>query len=177
MRDDLGSPAARPADGLLHRAPKYNPPAAGTAPDTTPLRGAAAPRRGRTRLLKLLLLFVGAGLGGVLRHGLSSGLGRLTASSLPLGTLAVNVLGCLAIGFLATAFNGPLAVREEYRVAVLIGVLGGFTTFSAFGHETWMLATQRDMGLALLNLLLGNGLGLGAVWLGTRAASGWWGVE
>jgi CrcB protein len=60
-------------------------------------------------------------------------------SNFPFGTLSVNLLGCLAIGFLAAIFVGPVPLREEYRLGLVVGLLGGFTTFSAFGFETFLL--------------------------------------
>ena len=72
-------------------------------------------------------------MGAVLRYALSSGAQRLTDTTFPLGTLAVNVIGCLGIGLFGTIFTGSMLAREEVRLAVVVGFLGGFTTFSAFG--------------------------------------------
>jgi CrcB protein len=127
-------------------------------------------------MLKLVLLFAAAGLGGVLRYAISGWAQGLTQGPFPVGTLLVNVLGCLAIGFLAAAFAGPVLIREDVRIAILIGLLGGFTTFSTFGQETFGFVTDRGFGLAAANLLLMNGLGLLAVWSGTRLAEHWYGV-
>lgn len=122
-------------------------------------------------MTNLLLVFLGAGLGGVLRYAIVGGVHALIDHPFPSGTLVVNVIGCLAIGFLGAAFTGPVPLRDEYRLVLLVGVLGGFTTFSTFGSETFTLATDRAMLTAGLNLLLSNGLGLTAVWLGTKTAS------
>jgi CrcB protein len=127
-------------------------------------------------MTKLIMIFLGAGLGGVLRYASAGWVQALIGASFPSGTLVVNVLGCLAVGFLGAAFTGPVPIREEYRIALLVGLLGGFTTFSTFGRETFALAADREMLWAGLNLLLSNGLGLGAVWLGTRLAAKWSGV-
>lgn len=121
-------------------------------------------------MTRLLLIFLGAGLGGVLRYAIGRWVQVLTGESFPSGTLVVNLIGCLAIGFLGAAFAGPVLIREAYRTAILVGFLGGFTTFSTFGRETFSLAADREMLFAALNLLLSNGLGLAAVWLGTRLA-------
>jgi CrcB protein len=126
--------------------------------------------------LKLLLIGLGGGFGSILRY-LVAGWGQgLSEGSFPLGTLIVNVSGCLAIGFLGMLFTGPFLVREEFRVAILVGILGGYTTFSTFGRETFMLANEKEGMYALMNLLLSNTCGLAAVWLGHRLAEKWFGV-
>ena len=88
----------------------------------------------------------------------------------PLGTLLVNVAGCLTIGYVGTLLAGPLLVREEYRIAALVGFLGGFTTFSTFGWETLALLDDGEWGAAAINVLASNVLGLVAVWFGHRLA-------
>jgi CrcB protein len=119
-------------------------------------------------MVKLLLIAGGGALGALLRYGLSGWAQRLTDSTFPVGTLLVNVCGCLLIGILGGIFAGPTLVREEHRVALLIGVLGAFTTFSTFGWETFQLANDGELGRASMNIALSNGLGLAAVWIGYR---------
>ncbi|MCC7205434.1 MAG: fluoride efflux transporter CrcB [Phycisphaeraceae bacterium] len=118
--------------------------------------------------LRLLLIFVGGGLGSMLRYLIGGWTQHLAGITFPLGTLTVNVIGCITIGFLATLFTGPYLVREEVRLALLIGVLGGFTTFSSFSWETLALAQGGQWTLAGLNVLLSNGLGLVGVWAGAK---------
>ena len=127
-------------------------------------------------MVRCFLIFLGGGCGCLLRYGVAGWAQRLGNGVFPTGTLAVNVLGCAALGFLAALFAGPMLIREEYRLAILVGLLGGFTTFSTFGYETIMLAGDKQFALAALNLLLSNGLGLAAAWLGTRLATGIYGV-
>ncbi len=122
-------------------------------------------------MFRLTLIFLAGGCGSVLRYGLSGWVQRLGGnSSFPTGTLVVNVVGCVAIGFLAALFTGPMLIREEYRLAILVGLLGGFTTFSTFGYETVALTNSGQWGFAALNVVLSNGLGLAAAWMGARAA-------
>jgi len=125
---------------------------------------------------KLLFIAMGGAVGAVARYLVAGWAQSLTPGVFPLGTLTVNVVGCLAIGFLATVFAGPLLVREEYRLALLVGVLGGFTTFSTFGLETLALLQDREWGQATLNVVLSNALGLFAVLGGSRLAELWPGV-
>ncbi len=124
---------------------------------------------------KILLVAAGSAVGGALRY-LVQGWGQtLVNGSFPLGTLVVNVLGCLAIGFLNKALTGTL-VPAEYRVALTVGVLGGFTTFSAFGWETFALANDGQGLRAIMNLLLSVALALAAVLIGYRLAERWLGA-
>ncbi len=121
-------------------------------------------------MYKLILIGLGGAAGTILRYLLGGWIQRSTSSSFPTGTLVINVSGCFAIGFLGMLFTGPSLIREEYRVAVLVGILGGYTTFSTFGRETFLLAGDRQYLYATLNLLLSNTFGLLAVWLGHRLA-------
>jgi CrcB protein len=109
----------------------------------------------------------------VLRYLMAGWGQKLTAGVFPLGTVLVNVTGCLAIGFFAAVFAGPLLVREEYRLAILVGLLGGFTTFSTFSYETLALIEDREWAPAALNVVLSNGLGLLAALVGSRVAERW----
>lgn len=125
---------------------------------------------------KVILIFLGSGLGGVFRYALAGWTQRLANAAFPIGTLVVNVLGCLLIGFLSAAFAGRWLIREEYRIALMIGILGGFTTFSALGMETFAFLNDGQYGLAALNVALSVAAGLFAVWAGYRLAENWLGV-
>ena len=127
-------------------------------------------------MFKLTLIFLGSGLGGVLRYLIAGVVQNLFAPTFPIGTLVVNVTGCLAIGFLATALGGAL-MREEYRVAILVGILGGYTTFSTFGRETMTLLQDGEWLLASLNVMLSNVLGLVGVWAGWALSIRMYGVQ
>ena len=121
-------------------------------------------------MLRIILIFLAGGCGCLLRYVVAGLVQRPGNGSFPVGTLAVNVIGCVAIGFLASMFTGPVLIREEYRLAILVGLLGGFTTFSTFGYETFSLTADGQFGLAAINLLLTNGLGLAAAWGGAKLA-------
>ena len=124
-------------------------------------------------MLKITLVFLGSGLGGVLRYLVTSWTHDLGGGKFPFGTLVVNVVGCLLIGFLVAAFSGRLQIREEFRLALIVGVLGGFTTFSAFGIETFDLLQHRLYLRAGANVLLSVGGGLAGVWAGYGLARHW----
>jgi len=127
-------------------------------------------------LTKLLCIATGGALGSLLRYLVGGWAQSTTSSQFPIGTLTVNALGCLLIGFLMAAFTGPILVREELRLGLVVGVLGGFTTFSAFAYETMRLAAGRQWAFVAANLTVSNAVGLLGVWIGARAAQKWFGV-
>lgn len=126
-------------------------------------------------MLKWLLIALGGAAGSMLRYALQGWVQRLSSGTFPVGTLAVNVLGCLLVGLASGYFVGPQLVREEYRVGLTVGLLGGFTTFSTFGLESFNLANDSQMRLALANIVLSCGIGFVAVWVGYRLAERWYG--
>lgn len=95
-------------------------------------------------------------------------------TTFPLGTLAVNVLGCLAIGVLFELGEARGAFNETTRAFLFIGVLGGFTTFSAFSNETVLLMRDGQGAHAALNVVASLVLCLAAVWLGRVSAGAIW---
>jgi CrcB protein len=119
-------------------------------------------------LSRLAFIALGGGLGAVARYLLAGAGQRLTDGPFPVGTLLVNLTGCLLIGFLGSILTGPAIVREEYRLMLLVGFLGGFTTFSTFGYETLALMSDREWWWAGANVVLSNAVGLLAVWVGHR---------
>ena len=88
----------------------------------------------------------------------------------PFGTLAVNILGCALVGFLAELADQQGVITGETRAFLIVGILGGFTTFSAFGNETMNLFRDGELWLACGNIIGHTVLGLGAVWLGYSTA-------
>src|ERR1051325_4106279 len=102
-------------------------------------------------MFRIVLIALGGGLGSVLRYLLGGWVQSQSRGAFPIGTLAVNVVGCLFIGFLNTVFSGPVLIKPEYRMGLTVGILGGFTTFSTFGWETFGAIDERAFGRALLN--------------------------
>jgi CrcB protein len=126
-------------------------------------------------MLKLALVMICGSLGTALRFGVVTIAQRLNPATgeravWPWGTFVVNLAGCLAIGYLATMFAGRWPVREEVRVAVLVGVLGGFTTFSSLAWEGIDLFQRGDPVKAIAYVVASNVLGLGCAWLGATIA-------
>jgi len=119
---------------------------------------------------KLLLIGL-AGLAGTLaRYGLSDVIAKRFALTFPLGTVVVNLAGCLLAGFLFHILQERLALNDVAQAALMIGFLGGFTTFSAFGLQTFIMIRNGDIGFALLNVLMSNLVGVLMVWVGYSAA-------
>jgi len=115
-----------------------------------------------------LILLVGCGgfLGSVARYLLSGWVQRLTENSFfPYGTMSVNILGCLVIGVLAGFAESRGVLTPQSRAFLLLGVLGGFTTFSSFSFDTTSLVHSGEMLAAFANVGVQVILGLGATWL------------
>jgi CrcB protein len=125
---------------------------------------------------KLLLAGLGGFIGSSLRYAVS-GYIQLSSRSIafPYGTLAVNLIGCFAIGFLSQLAESRGMFTAETRTLIFIGVLGGFTTFSAFGNETINLWRDGENLLAAINVAAHLVLCLGAVWLSRAVAYQVWG--
>jgi CrcB protein len=118
-------------------------------------------------MTNIFLVGIGGFIGSALRYTASGYIQQATKSvGFPYGTLAVNVLGCFIIGFLAQLAESRGLFTSESRLLVFVGILGGFTTFSTFGNETLNLARDSQMMNALANVGANVILGLFAVWLG-----------
>ena len=119
-----------------------------------------------------LLVALGGALGSVARYQLSGLVMQQAAGwRFPLGTFAVNVLGCLAAGVLAGLAEKHAVFSNDARMFLFAGLLGGFTTFSAFGLETMHLLKRGDVAVAAANVALSVTAGLLALWLGFAAVS------
>lgn len=124
---------------------------------------------------KIFLVGVGGAVGSVLRYLVSGYVQDATKSfSFPFGTLAVNVLGCFVIGVLSYLADARGVLTPEMRALLVVGVLGGFTTFSSFANETMNLARDGEMWYAFGNVALSVLLGLGAVYGGRMLGSFVW---
>ncbi len=111
-----------------------------------------------------LFVFIGGGFGSLLRYGLCL---VLPAEKFPIGVLVCNLLGCFLIGCVAGLFPKP----SMLQIAVITGVLGGFTTFSSFSYASLKLLEQGHQGLLLVNILVSVVGGIGLSYLGFKVAS------
>lgn len=116
---------------------------------------------------------LGGGLGSVVRFVVTSTMLQWCPAYRGLGTLIVNVVGCLAIGFLAGAGVEHKCLSAEWRIFLVSGVLGGLTTFSSFALETALLSRPGSLTTGLGHIAANLILGLAAVLLGERLATLW----
>ena len=118
-------------------------------------------------LPQLLWVGVGGFLGSVGRFVVAGFFNRLSpALAFPIGTLAVNILGCFLIGLLYGLAESRNILGTDIRIFLFIGVLGGFTTYSTFGFESLMLLKDGEFFKTSANILLHVFVGLSAVWIG-----------
>jgi fluoride exporter len=115
---------------------------------------------------KIILIGLAGLIGTLCRYWLSGLVARQYGETFPWGTLVVNVMGCFLAGSLFYLMEERFLVRPTLRTVILIGLLGGFTTFSSFGLQTFTLLREGEFALAALNVTLSNVLGLVMLWAG-----------
>ncbi|MDG1687787.1 MAG: fluoride efflux transporter CrcB [Gammaproteobacteria bacterium] len=115
---------------------------------------------------QLLAIAGGGALGAIFRFGLSNSVHRLLGRDFPYGTLVVNTVGSLLMGLCFVLLVERMAVSAEWRSAILVGLLGAFTTFSTFSFETLALFNAGAPIKALVNIMMSVMLCLLATWLG-----------
>jgi fluoride exporter len=111
----------------------------------------------------VLVIALGGGLGAVSRHLLNGWVARLMGTDFPWGILAVNVIGSLLMGMLVEWMALRGAVSNEWRAFLTVGILGGFTTFSSFSLDTWLLIERGQTVSALAYVALSVGLAIAAL--------------
>lgn len=126
----------------------------------------------KTALINAAIVGSGGFIGAVCRYGLSGLVQRYAGlTTFPWGTLVVNMAGCLAIGVTVGMMDSRQLFGPEFRLFALIGLLGGFTTYSTFGYETFALLRDAEYMRALFNVGIQVVLGLVLVWTGYSLAS------
>ena len=122
-------------------------------------------------MLRVFLVGAGGFLGSILRYAVGGWVHNLSNNTwFPYGTLVVNSVGCLLIGFLSGLAENRSVFGPEVRLFLFIGVLGGFTTFSSFAYETFSLARDTENLAAAVNIIAQLILGLVGVWFGSVLA-------
>ena len=115
---------------------------------------------------KTILIALAGLTGTLLSYWLSGYVARQYGETFPWGTMAVNLIGCLVTGAVFYATEERFLINPTVRTVILIGLLGGFTTFSSYGLQTFTLLRDGEYGLASLNIITSNVLGLFMVWAG-----------
>ena len=115
---------------------------------------------------KTILIGIAGLIGTLLRYWLASFVTRQSGETFPWGTLVVNIVGCLIAGAVFHLTEERALFNPTVRTVILIGLLGGFTTFSSYGLQTFALLKDGALGLATLNLVVSNVLGVLMVWAG-----------
>ena len=119
---------------------------------------------------RYLLVMLGAALGGVARYAFGAAVMQRFPMRFPLGTLVVNVTGCFLIGLIMTLLTERWNANPNWRLLLVTGVLGGYTTFSSFGWESYQAVRDGSPLIGLANILLSVIVGYAAVWLGAVLA-------
>ena len=121
----------------------------------------------KATLINAAMVGSGGFIGALARYGLSGLVHRqVPFATFPYGTMAVNLMGCCAIGVIAGLAESRQLFGPEFRTFALIGVLGGFTTFSTFGYETFAMLRDAEYLRVAANVGVHVVLGLALVWLG-----------
>lgn len=124
--------------------------------------------------MNLLLVGLGGSIGAILRYLVGAQAESWMTNGFPIGTFTVNVLGSFAIGLLWYAFQTAEVLSESARVFFIVGLLGSFTTFSAFSNDTIILLQNGQVGWAILNVIGQVALCLLATWAGLKMAATLW---
>lgn len=118
-------------------------------------------------MLNVLFIALGGAIGSVSRYLVSRIFSDFEQPFLYLlGTVSVNILGCFLFGLIAGSMETRGLINEHLRSFLLVGLMGGFTTFSAFGAETFFLIEKGNIHLAIINILFQVTIGVLAVWAG-----------
>ncbi len=124
--------------------------------------------------MKWALIGAGGLVGAIARYATAGLVQRVAGISFPMGTLAVNLVGCFCIGALMYLTEDRAVLGPDARLFLGVGMLGAFTTFSTFGYETFAMLREGSFQGALLNAAGSVVVGLAAVWLGHEAARTIW---
>ena len=113
-----------------------------------------------------LIVFLGGGIGAALRHGVNLAAARVAGIAFPYGTLTVNVVGSLVMGLIAAYFAFRGDASQHWRLFLTTGILGGFTTFSAFSLDVALLYERGEFGVAALYVAVSVAISIAALFAG-----------
>ena len=115
---------------------------------------------------RYLMVLIGGGIGAVARYMVGGAIAERIGGRFPLGTLVINVTGSFLIGLLMTLFTERLQPHPNWRLLLIVGFLGGYTTFSTFEYETFRAVQEGGKWIGLLNVVGSVGMGYIAIWIG-----------
>jgi fluoride exporter len=118
---------------------------------------------------RYFVVMLGAAVGGLARYVAGTAIMEKYGGAFPLGTVVINITGSFLIGVLMTLLTERWQAHPNWRLFLVVGVLGGYTTFSSFEYETLQAMRRGGPGIALLNVVGSVVLGYAAVWLGAWA--------
>lgn len=121
-------------------------------------------------MIRYLIVVIGGGAGALVRYVAASAIMARFGGKFPLGTFAINVTGSFLIGFLMTMLTERFQFDPRWRLLLVVGFLGGYTTFSSYEWETYTAVRDGGLRIAMLNVVSSNILGYVAVWLGAMLA-------
>jgi CrcB protein len=121
---------------------------------------------------KYIVVLAGAGLGGLARYVAGTWIMAKYGGRFPLGTFVINITGAFLIGVLMTLLTERFHPHPNWRLFLVVGILGGYTTFSSFEYETYQAVRDGERWLGLLYVAGSVMLGYLGVWLGTLLAGG-----
>jgi CrcB protein len=113
-----------------------------------------------------LIVFLGGGLGAAMRHGVNLAMARLLGTQFPYGTFVANITGSMAMGLIAAYFAFKGDASQHWRLFLTTGVLGGYTTFSAFSLDAALLYERGEIALALFYVAASVVLAIGGLFVG-----------
>src|SRR5216683_2216345 len=120
---------------------------------------------------RYLMVLVGGGVGALARYVLGTEIAARVGGRFPLGTLVINVTGSFLIGLLMTLFTERFQPHPNWRLLLVVGFLGGYTTFSTFEYETYSAVRAGGPWIGLINIVASVALGYLAVWFGMLLAT------
>ncbi|MEI9803561.1 MAG: fluoride efflux transporter CrcB [Pseudolabrys sp.] len=113
-----------------------------------------------------LVVFLGGGIGAALRHGINMAVGRALGTAFPYGTLLINITGSLVMGIVAAYFAFKGDASQHWRLFLTTGILGGYTTFSAFSLDAALLYERGELGLAALYVITSVAISIAGLFAG-----------